>query len=161
MTTQNQPIKVAFVCLGNICRSPMAEAVFKKVVQDNDLSDCFSEITSFGTAAYHTGETPDHRTVRVCKERNVPINHRAQKISADHFNHFDYIICMDNANLHTLKSRNPGNSKAVVQLFGHWKEDSLVSEEVNDPYYGGVDGFEACYQQCYHFSQVFIKRELD
>ncbi|VEU23935.1 DEKNAAC105281 [Brettanomyces naardenensis] len=156
-----QPVRVAFVCLGNICRSPMAQAVFSKVVKDRGHTKVISKIDSFGTAAYHTGETPDYRTVAVCKQHEVPINHRAQKIAPAHFQEFDYIICMDEANLHTLRSRQPRGSKAVVRMFGHWRQDKSFPEVVEDPYYGGVDGFEACYKQCVHFSQEFIKREIE
>lgn len=148
-------MKIAFVCLGNICRSPMAEAVFAKAAEDHNVV-----VDSFGTAAYHVGETPDYRTQEVCEQHGVPINHRAQRIEAKHFDEFDHIICMDHQNLRTLKSRQPRGSKAKLNMFGHWREDPSFSEVVEDPYYGGVDGFEQCYKQCKHFSEVFIKREL-
>jgi len=95
-------ITVAFVCLGNICRSPMAEAVFADMVNKHNLSDQITDIQSFGTAGYHIGETPDSRTVQTCKEHGVPINHRAQQITPKDFENFDYVLCMDNSNLKNL-----------------------------------------------------------
>lgn len=154
-------ISVAFVCLGNICRSPMAEAVFAHLVKTNNLSDKITHIESFGTAGYHVGETPDSRTVKTCKSNNVPINHRAQQIKASDFNRFDYVICMDDSNLYNLQRIQPKGNKSTVCIFGNWNtEDSQFDSIVDDPYYGGHNGFEVCYQQCVFFTKNFIKREL-
>ncbi|ODV86172.1 hypothetical protein CANARDRAFT_27435 [[Candida] arabinofermentans NRRL YB-2248] len=158
--TNKKDIKVAFVCTGNICRSPMAEAVFAKIVKDKNLNDQITLIDSFGTHAYHVGEDPDYRTLKTCRAHKVPINHRAQQIKPAHFDKFDYVICMDDYNLSSLKAKQPRGSKAIVNLFGHWKEDSKFDTIVDDPYYGNSDGFEVCYEQCVHFSEVFLKREL-
>lgn len=80
MSSDLPQISVAFCCLGNICRSPMAEAIFKHTVSSAGVSDKFKEITSFGTAAYHIGEPPDHRSVETCENNGVPISHLAQQI---------------------------------------------------------------------------------
>lgn len=138
----------------------MAEAVFKHVVDQKGLSDEVS-VQSFGTAGYHVGETPDSRTVSTCKIHEVPIKHRAQQITSASFADFDYVLCMDHSNLKNLKRIQPADSKAKLALFGEWKEDSTFSRIIDDPYYGGNDGFEVCYQQCVHFSEVFLKKELD
>lgn len=159
MTTKN--ISVAFVCLGNICRSPMAEAVFKNIVKENGLENRFSKIDSFGTASYHVGDKPDHRTADTCKKHGVPINHRGQQIKEQNFNEFDYIICMDEENLYNLNRIKPASSKAVVKLFGDWGSDPKYGRIVEDPYYGGSSGFEKCYNQCVHFSKEFLRKELD
>ncbi|GMM30876.1 tyrosine protein phosphatase [Martiniozyma asiatica (nom. inval.)] len=124
---------VAFVCLGNICRSPMAEAVFSYVANEYGLD---LKIESFGTAGYHVGETPDSRTVSTCKKHRVPINHRAQQIKSSHFNEFDYILCMDESNLQNLKRIQPKNSKAKLSLFGKYRTDPQFEVIVDDPYYG-------------------------
>lgn len=140
----------------------MAEAVFSKVIKDLGQDSKFDLITSYGTAGYHVGEEPDYRTVDVCEKHEVPINHRAQRITSKQFNEFDYIICMDRNNLRNLQHTQPrGKCKAQLHLFGEWKEDSKLPRIVEDPYYGGEDGFEFCYRQCVHFSKIFAKRELD
>ena len=87
-------INVAFVCLGNICRSPMAEAVFADTVKKSGLQDVIGT-DSFGTSAFHIGETPDRRSAATCKKHGVPVNHHAQQIFPHHFSKFDYILAMD------------------------------------------------------------------
>lgn len=156
-----KPISVAFVCLGNICRSPMAEAVFENTVMKNGLGSKFSKIDSFGTASYHVGDKPDSRTEETCKKHNIPIKHRGQQIKEHHFNEFDYIICMDEDNLYNLNKIKPSSSKATVKLFGDWGSDPKYGRIVEDPYYGGSSGFEKCYNQCIHFSNEFLRKELN
>ncbi|KAK9720699.1 Low molecular weight phosphotyrosine protein phosphatase [Basidiobolus ranarum] len=146
--------KVLFVCLGNICRSPMAEAVFAHTVKTKGLSDKFL-IDSAGTAAYHVGETPDSRSTATCKKHGVPVNSRARQVSVKDYTDFDYILCMDESNLANLKSRKPKNSKATVEMFGKYDpEGELVIE---DPYYGGQDGFEHNFRQVTRCSLGFLK----
>ena len=103
-----EPINVLFCCLGNICRSPMAEAVFRHTVQKQRAEDCFGVIDSCGTADYHEGEephstyVPSHThtsTVKVCQENQVPINHIARAITQDDFYKFHYIFGMEYVNL--------------------------------------------------------------
>lgn len=160
MPAENKQISVAFVCLGNICRSPMAEAVFTHCVKSEGLQDRFSKIDSFGTASYHVGESPDHRSSATCKKHSVPVNHKAQQIKSRHFDEFDYIICMDESNLRNLNRMKPENSKARISLFGEWNTDGKYRKIVDDPYYGGDDGFEYNFQQITHFSKEFLKSEL-
>lgn len=157
--TKDGEINVAFVCLGNICRSPMAEAVFQHVVNSNNLGNVVTRIESFGTAGYHIGEIPDSRTIETCQVNGVPIDHRAQQFTSDKFKEFDYVLCMDHANLKNLKRIEPSDSKAKLALFGEWKDDKKFSRIIDDPYYGGTDGFEICYDQCIHFSNVFLRDE--
>lgn len=155
---KNGEISVAFVCLGNICRSPMAEAVFQHAVNTSGLADVVTRVESFGTAGYHIGETPDSRTVETCKAHKVPIKHHAQQFTSAKFAEFDYVLCMDHSNMKNLKRIEPANSRAKLALFGEWKEEPM-SRIIDDPYYGGSEGFETCYDQCVHFSQVFLKTE--
>lgn len=161
-TTTPDPmaISVAFVCLGNICRSPMAEAVFAHKVQELGLDDQFSRIDSFGTAAYHVGEEPDHRSAATCRKHGVPVNHRAQQFTRGEFDKFDYVIAMDESNKRDLLRIQPKGSKAQVELFGHWKKDPKFQTIVDDPYYGGINGFETNFKQLTHFSEEFIKAVL-
>lgn len=139
-------VSVAFVCLGNICRSPMAEAVFKELSHNDSR---ITKVESFGTAGYHIGETPDHRTIQVCEKHNIPINHNAKQLKSQHLHQFDYILCMDDANLRNVKRLQNDKSTAIIQLFG--------DEIIDDPYYGGVDGFEKAYQQCVKYTENFLK----
>lgn len=150
-------VSVAFVCLGNICRSPMAEAVFADTVNKAGYSDKF-HIDSFGTGAYHIGDSPDSRSVQTCNKHNVPINHAAQQIKPAHFGEFDYILAMDRNNLANLQRIAPKSAKAKVQLFGDYRRDSSwVKKIVEDPYYGGISGFEENFEQF----TVFSKNLLD
>lgn len=159
MTIQPK-ISVAFVCLGNICRSPMAEAVFKHVVKEQDVEDRFDVIDSFGTGGWHTGENPDPRSTATCRAHKVPVNHKAQQIRGPHFDKFDYVICMDESNFRNLQRLKPKNSKAKVRLFGEWNIDGKYRKIVDDPYYGGDDGFEYNFKQIAYFSEQFLKQEL-
>ncbi|KAI0464646.1 hypothetical protein LJB42_002266 [Komagataella kurtzmanii] len=154
------PISVAFVCLGNICRSPMAEAVFTHLVKEKGLDSEFKKIDSFGTSGYHIDDTPDHRSVACCKKHGVPVNHRGQQISPDDFYHFDYILAMDESNLSNLKRIQPKDSNAVVRLFGDYRTDKSFHRIVEDPYYGGSSGFERNFKQITHFSEEFLNKEL-
>ncbi|CEP61581.1 tyrosine protein phosphatase LTP1 LALA0_S03e06084g [Lachancea lanzarotensis] len=154
------PISVAFVCLGNICRSPMAEAVFAHTVKKGGLQERVSKVDSFGTGGWHKGESPDPRSAATCRQHGVPVNHRAQQIKSHHFDDFDYIICMDDMNLRNLKRLKPSDSKAKLFMFGHWNHDGKYRDIVDDPYYGGDDGFEYNFQQIQYFSEQFLQQEL-
>ncbi|EDO18307.1 hypothetical protein Kpol_1039p58 [Vanderwaltozyma polyspora DSM 70294] len=161
MTVESKPkISVAMVCLGNICRSPMAEAVFRHTVEQANLQDRFDRIDSFGTAGYHIGENPDPRSQSTLKKHKVPFNHKAQQIRGNHFDQFDYIIGMDENNVRNLKKIQPKGSKAKVMLFGDWNTSGKFNKIVDDPYYGGIDGFEYNFKQVSYFSEEFLNKEL-
>ncbi|KZT30701.1 LMWPc-domain-containing protein [Neolentinus lepideus HHB14362 ss-1] len=140
---------VLIVCLGNICRSPMGEAVLKHVANERrvDLA-----VESAGTAGYHVGEEPDERTTAVCRKHGVPISHEAQQVSTEDFRKYDYILAADESNLRNLERIKPRDSKAVVRLWGSY----LDNKPIQDPYYGGISGFETCYQQCLRLSHAFL-----
>ncbi len=133
-------VKVLFVCLGNICRSPTAQAVFtQKVIKAGELERV--AIDSAGTAGYHIGEAPDERACEFAARRNYSMKDlRARQVSAEDFDQFDYIIAMDHANLSHLQKERPEGSKAQVELMLSYIDSP--TQEVPDPYYGGDQGFE-------------------
>ncbi|KAJ2480894.1 Low molecular weight phosphotyrosine protein phosphatase [Coemansia sp. RSA 2131] len=152
----NPKIRVLFVCLGNICRSPMAEAVFAHMVQHRGLSDMFT-IDSAGTAGYHEGAKPDRRSTATCAAHNVPVNHRARRIRKSDFSQFDHILCMDESNYEDLVRMQPAASTAQVALFGSYSKTpgDLIIE---DPYYGGDDGFRTNFDQVTRCSEGLLTK---
>ncbi|KLO17042.1 phosphotyrosine protein phosphatase [Schizopora paradoxa] len=142
---------VLIVCLGNICRSPMGEAVLRHVGKERGVD---LKVDSAGTAAYHTGEDPDDRTVDVCKQNGVAISHAARQVTKQDYYDFDYILGADTQNLENLKRRKPDDSKAKVALFGSFIDGE--PEAISDPYYGGTKGFKTCFKQCERFSHAFL-----
>ena len=141
-------IKVLFVCLGNICRSPTAEGVFTKMVNDAGLSNMF-EIDSAGTAAYHIGKQPDLRSIEHAAKRGYELDHlKARKVDFADFYEFDYILAMDNSNYTDLIHLAPNDMKHKVNMMLEYADKDILtkinhnSTEVPDPYYGGSKGFE-------------------
>ncbi|KAF8420792.1 phosphotyrosine protein phosphatase I superfamily, partial [Tirmania nivea] len=149
-------LSVLFVCLGNICRSPMAEAAFRHTAQESGYAGSFTRIDSCGTAGYHVGSRPDSRTVATLKNNGIDTDHRARQVTRTDFDEFDYILAMDTANLHDLRRKAPPGSKAKVMLFGDFGKTK--GEEVADPYYGGTSGFETNFKQIIGFSKGFLRQ---
>ena len=130
--------KVLFVCLGNICRSPTAEAVFRRKASEAGI-DVF--IDSAGTGAWHQGELPDGRAREAGQRRGYSFaGQRARAVIENDFKDFDYILAMDQKNLKALISRAPTGTENKIRLFLEYGSTSTT--EVPDPYYGGPDGFE-------------------
>ncbi|HEX5208034.1 MAG TPA: low molecular weight protein-tyrosine-phosphatase [Steroidobacteraceae bacterium] len=134
-------MRILFVCLGNICRSPTAEVVFRVVAQ-RDAPELVLEIDSAGTAAYHVGELPDQRMRQAAARRGYDLSTlRARVVEPDDFEHYDLILAMDRENLRVLEHRAPPEARKRLRLFLEFAPDAGVSE-VPDPYYGGPNGFE-------------------
>ena len=136
---------VLFVCLGNICRSPLAEGVFRHLVEQEGLADRF-EIDSAGTGAWHVGERADARSTLVAEQHGIELDSRARQVEPEDFERFDYIIAMDRDNLRTLERMSEANgSGARIELLRMY-EAERDGDEVPDPYYGGESGFENVYK---------------
>jgi protein-tyrosine phosphatase len=134
-------VRVLFVCLGNICRSPTAEGVFRHLLQQ-EAPQLQVEIDSAGTAGYHIGDSPDLRSQRAASRRGIDLSTlRARQIEPADFADFDLILAMDRANLLELEAMRPAHSRAAVRLFLEYAPH-LNRLEVPDPYYGGASGFE-------------------
>ncbi len=134
-------VKVLFVCLGNICRSPLAEGVFRELVAREGLAGRIS-VDSAGTQGYHVGEAPDRRARAAALARGVDIGDlRARTLRARDFAEFDYVLAMDGANQRAMEALRPPGSAARVALFLYFAPE-LGTREVPDPYYGGTEGFE-------------------
>ena len=165
-TTTTPSISVLFVCLGNICRSPMAEAVFRSLTSSDPR---VASIDSAGTGAYHEGDLPDPRTMSTLRDNGITdFDHAARKILASDFSAFHYILAMDKDNLHDLQRLKSRVAKSTgttdpemgkVMLFGDF--GGKKGEQVGDPYYGARDGFEIAYEQMIRFSKGFIAQVLD
>jgi len=134
-------MKILFVCLGNICRSPTAEAVFR-VVAAREAPELQFEIDSAGTAGYHVGAPPDSRTRQAALRRGYDMSAlRARVVEPQDFARFDLILAMDRQNLETLQRRAPVAARERIRLFLEFAPDADATE-VPDPYYGGANGFE-------------------
>lgn len=133
--------KILFVCLGNICRSPTAEGVFRRLVERAGLADQVV-IDSAGTAAWHIGKSPDARATVAAATRGYDLSGlRGRQVCAADFVTFDYVLAMDEANLANLLDECPPEYRAKVRLFLSFSS-RWPGQAVPDPYYGGADGFD-------------------
>ena len=133
-------MKVLFVCLGNICRSPTAEGVFRRLVDEAGLKDHIT-IDSAGTGEWHIGSPPDERAREAAARRGYDLSHlRARQVSVRDFEAFDYSLAMDEQNLNALKRLAPKALAHKVRLFTEF--GSTPAHAVPDPYTGGPEGFE-------------------
>ena len=139
---QNKKIKVLFVCMGNICRSPTADAVFRHIVKEACV-DHMIHVDSAGTHAYHIGNPPDHRAQNTALQRGYKMHDlRARAVQPNDFEEFDYILAMDKENLSLLQQRSPQQHINKIQLFMQYSTQVNPDVEVPDPYFGGNQGFE-------------------
>jgi protein-tyrosine phosphatase len=136
------PIRVLFVCMGNICRSPLMESVFRHLVAERGVEDRF-DIDSAGTGAWHAGESPDRRMRATGKAHGVTVDGRARQVTKRDFSDYDLIICADESNRDDLLQR--GSPEDRTHLMLEFDDESPL-HEVPDPYYGADDGFELVYK---------------
>ena len=140
-------VSVLFVCLGNICRSPLAEGVFAAAARERGLDARF-RADSAGTGAYHSGEPPDPRTAAVAARHGVPLAGVARQVTRRDFGRFDLVVAMDRSNrrsLERLRGPRPRPGAARIVMMRDY-DPNPDSPDVPDPYYGGADGFERVYR---------------
>jgi protein-tyrosine phosphatase len=135
-------MRILFVCLGNICRSPTAEAVLRALAT-REAPELAIEVDSAGTASYHLGEPPDPRTQEAARRRGYDLSSlRARRVESHDFTLFDLILAMDRDNLEVLRRRAPAQARERIRLFLEFASEADATD-VPDPYYGGPNGFEA------------------
>ncbi len=141
MSGMNDRYRILFVCMGNICRSPTAEGVFRHVLLSN-APDLQIDIDSAGTHDYHVGSPPDPRSIAAARRRGIDLSSlRARMIAAEDFAHYDLILAMDEDNLRELRRRAPAAHQDRIRLMMEFAPHA-PSRHVPDPYYGGSQGFE-------------------
>lgn len=134
-------VSVLFVCMGNICRSPTAEGVFRQKVADAGLEQKI-HIDSAGTIAYHVGHPPDQRAQKAAMKRGIDLGpQRARKVNSSDFEQFDFVIAMDSDNRYELEAICPSGHEHKLHMFMKFAQN-WSETEVPDPYYGGAHGFE-------------------
>jgi protein-tyrosine phosphatase len=135
-------MRILFVCMGNICRSPTAEGVMRRLVEQAGLADRL-EIESAGTGGWHAGEPPDERATLAARRRGITLSGAAQQVTRDDFRRFDLLIALDRANLRELLAIAPDEEAAEkVRLLREFDPAASGALDVPDPYYGGDRGFE-------------------
>ena len=143
--TNDNPYKICFVCLGNICRSPTAEGVFQHLVKEQGL-DSYFEIDSSGTSAYHVGESANSKSQQIANQHGVTLHSKARQFEKSDFEYFDLILAMDEENYQNMKRLDARaefeNKIGKLRDFDPDPGDGNVP----DPYYGGIQGFENVFQ---------------
>jgi protein-tyrosine phosphatase len=142
-------IALCFVCLGNICRSPIAEGVMRQLVREAKLEDRIT-VASAGTAGYHAGDPPDRRAAAAGKRRGVPVSGRACQFQRSDWERFDYVLALDRSNYEDLCATLPNvEAKKKLYLLRSFDPASPAGASVPDPYYGGDEGFDEVLELCF------------
>ena len=146
--------RVLFVCLGNICRSPLAEGVFLHLVREAGLTDRF-EVDSAGTGDWHVGERPDARAAAVAGRHGVELPSRARQVTRGDLDAFHHVLAMDRENLRELeRMARPGARAEIRLLRAH--DPVRDGDDVPDPYYGGPSGFDLVYEMVHRSCSVLL-----
>ena len=138
-------VEISFVCLGNICRSPLAQGVFQNLVHQKQLEQKII-VASAGTSGWHIGDLPDERMCRTAQSKGIQLESRARQFQSADFNRFNLILAMDHSNLARLEEIAPSNlPPEKLMLFRSFDPECNGNQDVPDPYYGGAKGFEEVY----------------
>jgi protein-tyrosine phosphatase len=148
--------RILFVCLGNICRSPLAEGLFKEAIEALNLSHEF-EIDSCGTNGLHNGELPDIRTRNNAKAHGLHLNHQSRQIQPRDFEWFDHIYVMDENNWRTVQQLCPTVHQFKIEKIRNF-DPIHTGSDVEDPWYGGDEGFEITYQTLSRCTQTLAQK---
>ena len=140
LPTESARIRILFVCMGNICRSPTAEGVMRHLVADAGLAEVI-DVDSAGTGGWHVGEPPDRRSSAAAKRYGVTLAGTARKVATEDFDDFDLVLPVDESTFYDLRAIQPEGSSAQLTKFADY-----AGQDVPDPYYGGEDGFDEVYQ---------------
>ncbi len=152
---------VLFVCMGNICRSPMAEGVFRHLLDREGLSDRF-RVDSAGTDAWHVGESPDVRSARTAAAHGVTLGGHARQVLPEDLRRFRYVVAMDRSNLANLQALLDGvGGEASLCLLREFDQEGGPGSEVPDPYYGGARGFEEVFEMIERSCEGLLKHILE
>jgi protein-tyrosine phosphatase len=156
-----QESSVLFVCLGNICRSPMAEGIFRHLLDREGYTDRF-RVDSAGTGGWHVGESPDIRSVRTAAARGVTLGGHSRQVRPEDFRSFDYIVAMDRDNLRELEELRRGvGGEAALYLLREFDPEGEPGAEVPDPYYGGPRGFDDVFDMVERSCQGLLRHILE
>jgi protein-tyrosine phosphatase len=150
------PARLLVVCLGNICRSPMAEGALRARISEAGL-DRHVVVDSVGTGDWHVGQPPDHRAIAIAARYGVDIAHlRARQLAEDDYRRFDWLLCADRDNLSDVRARAPALASARSALLLEW--GGLADAEVPDPYTGGEEDFERAWRLVDTAAQSIVRR---
>jgi protein-tyrosine phosphatase len=155
-------LRLCFVCLGNICRSPIGEGVMRHLIEQAGLADRIA-VDSAGTAGYHAGELPDARARAAGKRAGIAVGGRARQFKSADFEQFDYVLAMDRSNFEDLSELAPSDAaRAKLRLLRSFDAKSPQGASVPDPYYGGDEDFDDVVQICLAACQpllTWLRRE--
>lgn len=153
--TEENPYRICFVCLGNICRSPTAEGIFQHLVNERGLQSYFY-IDSAGTSAFHIGEPANSKSQWVANQKGVKLNSKARRFEKVDLNEFDLILAMDHENLKNIKHLDGNNTHSgKIKLLREY--DPLPEDKaVPDPYYGGMNGFQRVFDVIKRSSEALL-----
>jgi protein-tyrosine phosphatase len=152
-------LQILFVCLGNICRSPIAEGVFQDMIEHQNITHRIA-CDSAGTAGYHVGELPNKRMRTTAQRHGITLTHKARQITREDLHAFDFIIAMDTSNkrnIEQLAKQENEPCRAQIVMMRDFDTTEVGQQNVPDPYYGGADGFEDVYQIVKRCSEGFLQ----